>query len=210
MDSAMTRRCFSWRRASIGLNGKCRARLIRAFFAAIALRPTSYRHYLCRCNRASLHRCTSLSLCLWSASSSFLTRPHELGAVLLSQRRSVGTTTMQDVPVDELLQASEVIKVPTVCRVWLGNVIGILVSRRHLLVLLLCADCRLQIRKELALLPGQKISKLQFCATCSKYGIQEPAALKLLEAFHRSGVVLNFSISSSQELRDTVFVKPQV
>jgi hypothetical protein len=60
------------------------------------------------------------------------------------------------------------------------------------------------------MLPGQKIQKLQFCAICSKYGIQEPGALKLLDAFHKSGVVLNFSSSSSQELRDTVFVRPQV
>ena len=52
-------------------------------------------------------------MCVWSGGSSLLSRPHELGAMLLSQRRSssIGSTTMQDVPVDELLQASEVIKV---------------------------------------------------------------------------------------------------
>jgi len=90
------------------------------------------------------------------------------------QRRLMATTT-QDVPLDALLEASEVIK----------------------------------IRKELLQLPGQKLSRLQFCAIASKHGMHELAALQLLEALHKSGVILNFSTSSSQDLRDTVFIKPQ-
>lgn len=74
---------------------------------------------------------------------------------------------------------------------------------------LLQASEVIKIRNELSLLPGQKISKLEFCALCSKHGMQEAGALSLLEVLHKAGVVLNFSQSSSQQLRSTVFVKPQ-
>jgi hypothetical protein len=39
---------------------------------------------------------------------------------------------------------------------------------------------------------------------------QEAAAFKLLEAFHKSGIVFHFGTSSSAQLKDTVFIKPQV
>lgn len=102
-----------------------------------------------------------------------LARPH-LAAMGLSQRRSMETTTAQ-VPMEDLLQATEVIK----------------------------------IRKELSMNPGQKLTRLEFCAICGKHGLQEPAALEILEILHKAGVVLNFAKSSSEQLRDTVFIKPQ-
>ena len=90
-------------------------------------------------------------------------------------RRCIGTTTMQEVPMEELLQAADVIK----------------------------------IRKELSLQPGQKLSVLEFCTLCAKHGLQEPAALALLQHMHKAGIVLHFASSSSQQLKEVVFIKPQ-
>ena len=74
--------------------------------------------------------------------------------------------------------------------------------------LLQAADV-IKIRKELSLQPGQKLSVLEFCTLCAKHGLQEPAALALLQHMHKAGIVLHFASSSSQQLKETVFIKPQ-
>jgi len=58
-------------------------------------------------------------------------------------------------------------------------------------------------------LPNQKMSVREFCGLCSRFGVHEADALTLLAAFHESSIVLNFSTSSSAQLRDTVFIKPK-
>jgi len=67
----------------------------------------------------------------------------------------------------------------------------------------------IKVRKELNSMGEQKISRLDFCRICNKYGFREQESLLLLESFHQSGIVLNFSNTSNTALKETVFIKPQ-
>jgi internalin A len=69
---------------------------------------------------------------------------------------------------------------------------------------------RLQVRKELSELPAQKIPVAEFAALCRRHGISDAQAMRMLDAFHDSGIVLHFGTASSSKLRETVFIKPRV
>ena len=69
---------------------------------------------------------------------------------------------------------------------------------------------RLQVRKELSELPVQKIPVAEFAALCRRHGISDAQAMRMLDAFHDSGIVLHFGTASSSKLRETVFIKPRV
>ncbi|KAJ1487419.1 hypothetical protein T484DRAFT_2227303 [Baffinella frigidus] len=67
----------------------------------------------------------------------------------------------------------------------------------------------IKVRKELAEMTVQKIPVAEFVALCRRHGLSDAQAMRMLDAFHDSGVVLHFGTASSSKLRETVFIKPR-